>query len=443
MLTSLDFLSQGKTFPPFEERERLNKYNDSWKLYEGKHSQVFSRWSRTAGVDDLNVVVNWNRRLSVLWADMLFGQAPEITSNNQTALNRVIYSNDLYEKLYESAIDTSRYGTGLLKVRVENGNAIIEAVPANIWFPVVSPDNLKDVQAHVLAWTWKESDTLDANQFLSAEIHEKGRVTYRTYSLASDRGISVLLNEEVEETGVDKFLVRPINNITTSDKLVGSNDYDDINPLLEEIEMRLTQISRVLDIHADPKMYGDETALEYNHRTGEYVVRGGGDFFPLSEDGQVPGYITWDGLLEDAQNQINTLMKQFYVLTQTSPAAFGQLEGGLVESGSALRRLLMASIIKVNRMKVRYHTALMDILDTASQLQAKNGGQSFSEGLMVEFRDALPEDAMEVTQIEQMRYSSGLTSLESSLGRLDGIDGDDVQQEIERIRIDRESKTDE
>lgn len=440
MLTNLNFLNKGEHFPPFSERHRLNRYNDAWKLYEGKHSHVFSRWAHTAGVDNLNVVINWNRRLSILWADMLFGQPPEIKADNQNALNTFLQRNDFNERLHESAIDVSRYGTGLLKVRVVDGKAVVETVPADIWFPVVEPNNVKQVQAHVLAWKWKDEN---GDEFLSVEIHYVGRIEYRTYSMTSDKGIQALLSLTEEDHGIDNFLVRPVHNITTSDSLIGTGDYEDINPILEEIEMRLTQISRVLDIHADPKMYGDETALEYDDRTGEYVVRGGGLFFPLAENGKEPGYITWDGLLEDAQQQIDTLMKQFYVLTQTSPAAFGQLDSGLVESGSALKRLLMTTIIKSNRMKVRYESAIRDVLESASELQSRNGGESFGN-ISIEFRDSLPEDAMEKTLIEQMRISSGLTSLESSLQRLDDVSGDALASEVDRIKsnqlkIDRES----
>ena len=61
-----------------------------------------------------------------------------------------------------------------------------------------------------------------------------------------------------------------------------------------------------------------------------------------------PGYVTWDGQLEAAFKQIDLLMEQLYILSETSAAAFGQLKAGLAESGTALRRLMMAPLAKVN-----------------------------------------------------------------------------------------------
>lgn len=436
MQKDLDFVTTGSVFPPFDERERLNKYRDSKLLFDGKHDWVFHRWAATAGYESLNVIVNWHRRLSILWADMLFGQKPEIKADNQERLEEVIQSTDFINRLYESAIDVSRYGTGIFKVRMD-GEIIVDVIPPDIWFPVVDARNIKDIKQHVLAWKYTDSSD---NAFLAVEIHTKQDVTYQTYSLASDNGISRLLEEEVETHNLGKFLVRPVNNVTTSDSLLGVNDYDDINPILEEIEMRLTQISRVLDKHADPSMYGDETALEFNERTGEYVVRGGGSFYPVSDENVKPGYITWDANLSDAQEQINTLMKQFYVITNTSSAAFGQLEQGLAESGSAMKRLLMATLIKANRMKTQYMTAIIDVLNIASELSNRNGKGGFG-AITVEFRDSLPEDATEMTNNAVQRYTAGLTSLENAIGWLDGISGEALEDEVNRIR-DRESKND-
>jgi hypothetical protein len=133
-------------------------------------------------------------------------------------------------------------------------------------------------------------------------------------------------------------------------------------------------------------------------------------------------------------------MKQFYVITNTSSAAFGQLEQGLAESGSAMKRLLMATLIKANRMKTQYTTAIIDVLNIASELSNRNGKGGFGT-VTVEFRDSLPEDTTEMTNNEVQRYTTGLTSLESAIGRLDGISGEALKDEINRIK-DRESDND-
>lgn len=429
MLTNLDFLSGDNPFPPTEESGRFQKYARNEKLYDGKHALVFTRYAHTEGFDSLNVVTNWPKRLSLLWADMLFGQEPEIRAQNQEVVDSIIQRNDFWNRAYTCALDVSRYGVGILKIRYDGSRAVVESVSPHIWYPVFNPMNTNEVEAHVLAWTYDVKVGRKTEGRLYAEIHERGKITYRTYETNSNSVVGTLLEEEEEVTGTNEFLVVPIHNIVTTDNPIGQDDYEDVMPLLEEIEMRLTQIGKILNKHADPSMYGDEGALEYDEVSGTYVIRGGGSFFPVVEGGQVPAYLTWDGKLEDNFKSVDALMEQFYAITNTSPASFGQLKGGLAESGSALKRLLMATIMKANRLKVKFNYSLVQVLSVAAELEAQQTGK-----VWIEWRDALPEDETEKTQNEVARYGVGLTSLESSVRRLDGLSGEALVAEVNKIR---------
>jgi len=129
-------------------------------------------------------------------------------------------------------------------------------------------------------------------------------------------------------------------------------------------------------------------------------------------------------------------MSQFYALSETTAAAFGQLKAGLAESGSALRRLMMAPLAKVNRLRMRFDPALKQVLKLASALEVAQGMPNAVklEDVHITWQDGLPDDDMERTQIEVQRYGAGLTSLESALKRLDGLEGETLKQEIERIK---------
>jgi hypothetical protein len=56
------------------------------------------------------------------------------------------------------------------------------------------------------------------------------------------------------------------------------------------------------------------------------------------------------------------------------------------------------------------------------------------EDIHIDWKDGLPDDDVELTQNEVQRYTAGLTSLESSLRRLYGLEGDALQEEIDRIK---------
>ena len=290
-----------------------------------------------------------------------------------------------------------------------------------------------------MAWTYEE-DTQErgktvTKKYLQTEIHEKGRIITAKYPIENNI-IGPAIEQEETETGVDEFLVVPVNNIITTDRVTGLDDYSNLDSIIQELEVRIAQISRILDKHADPNMYGPETALEHDPVTDQWGYRGGGKYFPVGQDEQPPGYVTWDGQLEAAFKQIDLLMEQLYILSETSAAAFGQLKAGLAESGTALRRLMMAPLAKVNRIRMRFDPALKEVLWLASALEKAQGmaGAVVLENIHIDWKDGLPDDGQELTQNEVQRYTASLTSLESSLRRLYGLEGQALQEEIDRIR---------
>lgn len=449
MLTSLDFLDIGSHWVPDSEHDRITRYEQNRLLFEGKHDQVFDKWVKLLRDDNkatLELILNWNKRISTLWADLLLGEPPRIKNVEaggaaDVSLNRLINDNQLISVLYEVVLDVSRYGTGLIKVRYDK-KGIIEAQPPNMWFPVVNPSNLKEVTHHVLAWTYETTATgilgKKAVKHLKVEIHTKGAVEYREYIIA-DNKIKTLVASTTEATGIDDFLIIPINNITTSDQVMGMDDYSDLDSVIQELEIRMSQVSRILDKHADPNMYGDETALEKDTRTGQWVFRGGGKFFPVTEGGTTPGYVTWDGQLEASFTYIEKLMEQLYFLSATSPASFGQQKLGLAESGSALRRLMLTSLAKVNRLRLKIDPAVKHLLEVASELEVKQGmpGATLLSNITIEWQEGIPQDIMETVTVEAKRINAGLTSTYSALKRLDGLTDLQTAEEIARINTDR------
>lgn len=453
MITDLSYFNIGQKWPPDSEMERLQRYDQNRKLFEGRHELVFKDWIRLLRDDKkatLEIILNWPRRLSTLWADLLLGEPPRITagetgSKEQEQLDKIIKSNNFLNTAYEVAIDLSRYGDGIFKTRYDK-RAIIEAVPPSLWFPVVTADNIKDVQAHIIAWTFEvPTPTLLSKDkkttYLRLEIHERGKITNRLFELQD----GIIKNEidiktfypDLEPeiyTGIDDFLVVPVHNMQTSDRIYGLDDYSDLDSIIQEIEIRIAQISRILDKHADPNMYGPAAALEQNE-LGEWVVRGGGKYFPVEQGEQPPGYVVWDGKLDAAFREIDLLMEQFYALSETSAAAFGQLKQGLAESGSALRRLMMAPLAKVNRIRIRLDPAIKKVLWLASKLEALYGNGIELETINIAWNDGLPDDEKEQAEIYSMLVQNGLVSRETALRHLFEFDAETLKQELAKIAV--------
>lgn len=452
MLTSLDFLATGQQWPPVSETERLKLYRDNKLLFKGSHDKVFKDWVRILREDQkaiLKLILNWNKRLTLLWADLLLSEPPYISagepeSPEQAVIDRYI-DNKLLNTAYEVAIDISRFGHGVFKTRYDGTKAVIEGQPPEYWFPVFNPDNAKEIVYHVFAWTFEKTESLRLglgarkNKYLKCEIHEPGKITTRLYMMNGERVGSQVEKDAVVATGIKAMPVVVVSNIATTDSIMGLDDYTDLDSIIQEIETRLAQISRVLDKHSDPNMYGPDTALEEDPKTGQATFKGGGKYFPISEGDQIPGYVVWEGQLEAAFRQIELLMSQLFMLSETSAACFGEMKAGLAESGSALKRLMVAPLAKAARIRMNFDPGLREIIKIASELEVAQGmtGSVKIESLDIEWNDGLPEDNTETIQNETTAYGTGITSLESSVKRTYGIRGKALQEELDKIKADR------
>jgi Phage portal protein, SPP1 Gp6-like. len=187
-------------------------------------------------------------------------------------------------------------------------------------------------------------------------------------------------------------------------------------------------------------MAGPAGALERNEY-GEYMVKGGGKYFPVEQGDPEPKYITWDGQLEAAYREIDLLMEQLYTLSETSAAAFGQLKSGLAESGTALRRLMMAPLAKVNRIRMRFDPAIKKVLQLASQLEAKFGRGIELSTINIAWNDGLPQDEKEQAEIYSLLVQNGLTSRETALRRLFEFDAETLRQELAKIAVEATQET--
>ena len=89
MLTSLSFLEPGQPWPPPTEVERLERYAQNRLLFEGKHEQVYKDWIRLLREDQqatLEMILNWHKRLTLLFADLPLGETPKIIAGDQDSL---------------------------------------------------------------------------------------------------------------------------------------------------------------------------------------------------------------------------------------------------------------------------------------------------------------------------------------------------------------------
>lgn len=453
MLTNLDFLQPGKTWPPPEEGDRLRQYEVNRGLFEGDHgryyAEQFKRIQRVIGnfdeVVSYEVVVNYQKLISLKIADLLLGEPPKINAGDsgspeQETVNQIAEITDLHNMAYETAIDVSRYGDGLFYVyKDESGKGVIDVTQPQIWFPIVSPDNVKRIQYHVLAWTYD----VGQKTYLKVQIHEKGRYTEREYLI--DAGIikEQIVDDRTIQTGLDDFAIVQVPNVLTSDRVHGIDDYQDIDSIVSEIEVRVGQIARILDKHAAPSVQGPTAALERDPVTGEWHLKMGNYFARDNKDDPPVEYVTWDGQLSANFQMIEQLVNFLHAISEMGSSLLGDKEGGdgQAPSGTSLRFRLISPLAKVRRIAMRFRPALIKAIKLCSELGGSGIVDLRNTPISVTMQDGLPADERESAEIMALRTGSKPTmSVKRALKQYDDMDDDTADSEIAEI-ADEEAQT--
>lgn len=452
MLHDLTFLDAGKPFPPESEKPRLKRYEEGRLLFEGRHDKVYGNWWRTLRQDlraSLEIVYNFPRRLSNLWADLLIGEPPTYKAprgQDPNAVEDLVREMRLNDVIREVAIDMSRFGDGLFKVRLKDGKPVPEAVSPELWFPVVRRGDVRDITHHVIAWTFeREKERLAGyvpsarERYLVYEIHTREAVEHHLKRLGDDGKIGAEVDateffEDWPEGGAETHaaaapLIVHVPNQRTSNRLFGYDDYTDIDGILQDYEVALSQLSRVRDRHGDPAMAGPRLSPPEAGTEDASRVAAGERYFEIEDpEGVRPEYITQQINVEVFKATFDRYETLLYTASETSPAAFGQIRAGASESGTSLKLQMKSERSKAARLRTELDPAVKQVIRLATALAGKE------TDVEIAWKDGLPDDEKEQTQIEAQKRQAGLTSLLSAIQRLEDLDEKAAKEEIGRIR---------
>ena len=452
MLTDLSFLERGKPFPPDCTKHRLARYKDNRDLFEDKHERVykeqFKRIDRVIGnfseVVSYAVIANFQKLLSTKTADLVFGDAPKISAaddNIQDVLNKIIIDTQLWDKLYMSAIDVSRYGDTIIMQTADN----VDVVAPALWYPVVDQFNLRQFKYHVFGYTYL-IDTKSKQYGLKVQIHDPlnpGKCQEQLFELEGNETSDFKIGKPLQkpkdilvDTQLNTCPVYRVSNMLTSDRIFGIDDYRSVDSIISELMVRVSQVSKVLDKFASPSMTGPASALEYSELTQQYRVKVGNYFPRNNESDPKPEYLIWDASMDANFKQIEQLTNLLYTISEMGSAIFGDLSNktGDVPSGSALRRLMMSPLAKARRIANRYDHVVKKLLSSLAQ---QRGTEITPQDITITWCDGLPADPAEDANIANVRTGGKPTlSQWTAIKRLDDMSDTDADAELEMIRGD-------
>lgn len=435
MLTNIDWLTEGADYPPAAEKERTEAYKTNEKLFRTKHSEVYKKFFDQLAArlhkrraEEIQTVLNYHQLLSKKTADFVCSEPPTLETEDDTdELNRILEKQQWPRKLYEAIIDISRYGNAVFKFVGQR----ISVVDPKCWFPIVDVSDLKEIVRHVIAYPI-ELNSDGKHTKLYAEIHGIGSVETRLYNFDGDKSkIGALISASEKSSDIsDDFAVQILSNVTESGSVYGIDDYSAINSLISSVMWRIQCVDTVLNKHSEPSVSGPSSALSYDERFQKYYLDFGKYFARETSDQPDIKYITWDGNLTSAFQEIEMLMDQLYIISEMGQAFALGKDGGGESSGTALKLRLISPRIKAARIIANNNAAVKRII---SHFAVLNGIKLDYDNLQLHWNDGIPIDEKE--QIETLITATGGKAVMSQYSAMKqrGLSDNAVEAELEQI----------
>lgn len=445
MLYDLNFLGEGKIFPPYTELERLEMYRQNKLLFEHRLQEVFSSylerirqiinkfndtdWAQISP-DIYSLDMDYFELLSIKTADLTVGDPPTITVKKRHAsqeeienggedelnarhqaaeknLKAIEDDTHLINKLNPLVIDISRYGDAVVRIfeQTKDRKNNFTGISPEMWFPVVDKEIKENRLYDVLAWIeccdLDEKDETRRKYILKVQIHSVGQFEKReyiaekydkSYTLPDNSNCTIqrykigkmISKSQPIKTGLSASAIRDFHNVTTADTIFGINDYDRINAIIAELGVRYTLEALVLDKHTAPTLAADETNF-FQNIDGTWTANVGG-VMKVKNGQPFPQYIVWDASLQANHTMIEKLEKHLYSLSEMG-AVLNDDSFGASQGFEALETRMTNARTKARRLGSLMVTPLKELI---SLLSEKGYEKIETEDISVQFNDGLP-----------------------------------------------------
>jgi hypothetical protein len=447
-----------KQYPPQKDTKRLANYEKYEKLFFGEHKTVFQKQLEQYGEQFLGhtplryLALNYPRMISTISADMLFEEKPSIkTELNDEFVEGLFQNNSLWVKFYELALATSYKGDGVMRIRNDKNQVKIDVVKPDIYFVDYEDSNTNNkAEKHILAYIVEIEGMGNDEQGILVEEYGVGYIETKLYhykdNMIGNQLDLSLYNSELQEIvntnlNDDYSLIHHIKNYGVSGKYWGISDYMDLEDLFFAINNRFSKNESILDKHSDPILAVPEGVIDEKGETrrqdlGMVEINSG----PNSDKFNVPQYITWNAGLEASFSQIDSLLEQLWIISQTSPSLFGINKYGVAESGRALKYKLLRTLALKHRKQLYWDDGIKNILESAmafamaNNLNTKGIISKSIETPTIQWQDGIIQEELEAIEAEEKKLANELTTREDAIARIDGISQNEAQDKLVRIQ---------
>jgi Phage portal protein, SPP1 Gp6-like len=470
----MSMFKEGQFYPHPNHEARIERYKVNRKLVLGDHKNVFNKFGNKVKPNQkelLYVSVNLASIISKKSADFLFGESMQVSAGKdseapeQIAMDRITENNEMSIKNYESALSNSYRGDSFYKVRVgqefggefppevDEYKVIVETQNAEYVFPETALGDANKIKAYHIAvpeLIKSQEDVLDSEWMLHVESHYSGKIEYSKFRLFP---IEVNVQGDVTKwkigyeyeqyrsavaTGVPYPLVVHVPNFSLDDSWMGIDDLTEHRSILEEINNRITQISDILDKHADaPIAVPIGTLREDSNGNTVYNVAQEKVFEIAGKDDVIPQYITNSNpLVDQAFKELEMLIDLLFTVAEIPSVALGRNDSGTSgASGLSIKWRMNSLLSKINRKRQYYEKGLKRVYLIAQMLENAVGIDDYEISMpKLKFKNGLPKDDMEEANIMAIRTGGKATlSQKSAMQKLDDLSDEQVEAELERM----------
>lgn len=450
-ITDLESIfKEGEPWPPISERDRFLRYDIAKHIRANEYNQLWGdelRFLREDNVKTLKVYLGLPWLALKKTADILLGEPPEIDypfdkagnpNSEKPQLDDLVERNRLQQVIKEVLFDLDALGDGIFKIYQDDDGAVrIQANTPSNWIPIVKPGAIRDIQYHILFHMFQKKIQDQNRWFLNVEIHSKTEIAHRIYEIIHSNFKIIYIDgrpienpyqvgklqdlatfaddypglKDTEDNPLKDFMIVTCHNIRTSDDLYGRGSIEgDLEGILKSMIQRYSQISRILDKHADLNMVAPQGFSEKNQITGKQQFRGGGRIFQYKQD---PGmtapdihYLTPDFAgVDRAEKEIERFKSDLHNLLEFPPAAMAIEAGRSDKSGTAWKLSLTPLLEKAARLRQELDWATLRTLMLARTLEGGN-----PEGLYVKWLDGIPKLEAEQATMKATLVAAGIIS---------------------------------
>lgn len=445
--TDFSWLKPGVQFPNREVMGRNAVYKYNKRLFTGEYGRNKRLLIYVDGIEKSTpyqmINVNFFKLIINKIISLIFSNDALIKSGNierDKEIANLVERTRWQESIKRFVKTVEIYGDGILKT-YRNGVSAI--APLN-GFKVVSGHNKQEVIGYVLynLIIGEYEDT-----YIRFEIHQNGRIFEVVYSYDGNdifgnliqpvdfnyNGREISKYGNVYDTGInDCSLVQWGTLNQEADGVYGQSSFMDIKDLVFTLEQRLSSELYIMNAHEKPLIVAGLENFRPNENGG-YELKVLNDMYLISEDGNSPKYMTWDGKLDNSREFREDLLSIFYELSELGKTYLsGEYTGNISEE--TLNNTIKSAIDRGNRDSLELYYPIKNSLYTLCRL---NNIDLRPEELTIDFSIGRTDDDKQVAEIIKIVTESGILSKQTMLEKYFGYNSEQAQAEMEKINLER------